>query len=390
MKVLMINSVCGIRSTGRICTDLAEELEKQGHECKIAYGRETVPEKYKKYAVRIGNSFSVKIDALKTRLFDNAGFNSKRATKKFIKLVEKYNPDVIHLHNLHGYYINIEVLFDYIKKTGKKAIWTLHDEWSFTGHCAVLGVCEKWKEGCLNCVKNKAYPSSFVNKSKKNYLKKKELFTGVEDITLITPSKWLADLVKDSFLAKYYVKVINNGIDVSIFKPTESNFRERFNLLDKKIVLGVASAWGKGKGIQDFLKLSKVLQDNYKIVLVGVTEEQKKHLPKDILAISRTSNVKELVEIYSTANVFVNPTYIDNYPTVNLEAQCCGTSVITYNTGGSVESVPQEYVVEQGNVDKLAEMIVKVCKHVKAKVLNLESFDKKSMIREYLKVYKFN
>ena len=387
MKVLMINSVCGIRSTGRICTDLAEELEKQGCECKIAYGRETVPEKYKKFAVRIGSNFTVKIDAIKTRLFDNAGFNSKRATKKFIKWVEKFNPDVIHLHNLHGYYINVKLLFDYIRRTGKKVIWTLHDEWSFTGHCAVLGTCEKWKEGCLNCTKNRAYPFSFVNKSKKNHLKKKELFAELEDITIITPSKWLANLVKDSFLSKYDVKVINNGIDVSIFKPTESDFRERFNLLDKKIVLGVASAWGRGKGIQDFVKLSKILTNNFKIVLVGVTEEHKAELPKNILAINKTNNVKELAEIYSSADILVNPTYIDNYPTVNLEAQCCGTPVITYNTGGSVESVPQEHVVEQGNVDKLAEMIVKVFEEENATVLHLDSFDKKTMIKEYIEIY---
>ena len=150
MKVLMINSVCGIRSTGRICTDIAEELEKQGHDVKIAYGRETVPEKYQKYAVRIGTDLDVKLHGIKTRLFDRHGFGSKRATKKFIKWVEEYDPDVIHLHNLHGYYINIKILFDYLKKANKKVVWTLHDCWAFTGHCTHFDFvgCNKWKCKC--------------------------------------------------------------------------------------------------------------------------------------------------------------------------------------------------------------------------------------------------
>lgn len=387
MKVLLINSVCGIGSTGRICTDIADELIKQGHECKIAYGRGVVPEKYSNIVVRIGSKYNNIVDALKTRLFDNAGFNSKRATKKFIKWLKLYNPDVIHLHNLHGYYINIEILFKYLTTCGKKIVWTLHDEWAFTGHCAVLGSCEKWQEGCLNCTKNKAYPSSFVNKSKKNFLKKKGLFMGLEEMTLVTPSKWLANLAKQSFLKKYDIQVINNGIDTSVFKPTQSDFREKYGLQDKKLVLGVASIWGKGKGFDDFVRLSKILDNSYKIVLVGVSQKQIKELSKEILAIRRTNNVKELAKIYTIADVFVNATYIDNYPTVNLEAQCCGTPVITYSTGGSVESVPEEYVVEQGNVEKLAEKIVEVCKDKKAKVLCLDSFDKKTMIKDYIKMF---
>ena len=254
MKVLLINSVCGIRSTGRICTDLAEVLEANGHECKIAYGRETVPEKYHKYAVRIGSNVSVKVDAVKTRLFDNAGFNSVSATKKFIKWVKEYDPDVIHLHNLHGYYINIEILFEYLRNCGKKVIWTLHDCWAFTGHCShfVTANCEKWKKQCYSCPKRKAYPSSlFLDCSKRNYGKKKNLFTSLENMTIITPSEWLANLVKQSFLAKYNVQVINNGIDLDVFIPRGSNFREKYNLENKKIVLGIP----KGK-FEYFLELA--------------------------------------------------------------------------------------------------------------------------------------
>lgn len=357
MKVLQINSVCGIRSTGRICTDLADVLEQNGHECKIAYGRESVPEKYQKYAIRIGSDIDVKIHALEARIFDNAGFGSKKATERFIKWVEEYNPDVIHLHNIHGYYINIEVLFNYLAKANKPVVWTLHDCWLFTGHCAHYSFqkCDRWKNGCFQCPQKKCYPSSLcLDSSKKNWERKKSLFTSVKNMVLVVPSKWLANQVEQSFLGMYPIKIIPNGIDLGVFKPTSSDFRERNNLENKKIILGVASAWGPRKGLNDFVELSKGLDDNYKIILVGLTEQQKNELPKNILGITRTNNVKELAEIYTAADVLFNPTYEDTYPTVNLEAQACGTPVVSYRTGGSVESIPQENVIEQGKYREIA------------------------------------
>lgn len=361
MKVLQINTVCGIRSTGRICTDIADVLAANRHECKIAFGREAVPLEYEKYAIRIGDSISVNLDAVITRIFDNAGFNSKAVTKKFINWIKEYDPDVIHLHNLHGYYINVELLFDYLKASGKPVVWTLHDCWSFTGHCTHFDYigCEKWKTGsCSNCPLKKSYPKSLaLENSAKNYSKKKKAFTGVPNMTIVTPSKWLADLVRQSFLKEYPIKVINNGIDLNVFKPTESDFRQRYNLENKKIVLGVASAWSKSKGLYDFIKLSELLRADYKIVLVGLTKEQIKEMPENILCIERTNSTKELAEIYAAADVFVNPTYQDTYPTVNLEAQACGTPVITYSTGGSPESVTENGVVLKGNVEMLKERI---------------------------------
>ena len=357
MKILQINSVCGIRSTGRICTDIADILAQNGHDCKIAYGRETVPEKYKKYAVRIGSDLSVKIDALKSRIFDNAGFNSKSATKKFIKWVEEYDPDVIHLHNIHGYYINVEILFDYLKRSNKPVIWTLHDCWSFTGHCSHFDFagCDKWKNlSCSNCPEKKSYPASlFCDNSSKNIVKKKKCFTGLNNFTIVTPSNWLADQVKLSYLKDYPIKVIYNGIDLNVFKPTPSDFRKKYGLEDKKIILGVASTWTERKGYNDFLKLSEILDDSFKIVLVGVSPKQLKTLPANILGITRTENVKQLAEIYTAADVFLNLTYEDTYPTVNLEAQACGSPVITYNTGGSAESVPIENVLVKGSTSSL-------------------------------------
>ena len=351
MRVLQINSVCGIRSTGRICTDLADVLLQDGHECKIAYGRESVPEKYRKIAVRIGNDLDAKMHALQSRIFDNAGFGSRLATEKFIEWVKEYNPDIIHLHNIHGYYINIEVLFKYLAESNKPVIWTLHDCWACTGHCAYFSYvkCDKWKTGCFNCPQKKRYPLSLLwDASKQNWQKKKALFTSVKNMTLVTPSKWLANEVKKSFLSNYPMNVIANGIDLDVFKPTPSDFKEKNGLVGKKIILGVASSWSECKGLKDFIELSKILDEKYKIVLVGLSGNQIKELPENVMAISRTNNVKELAEIYTAADIFFNPTYEDNFPTVNLEAQACGTPVITYRTGGSVESVPEKNVVEQG------------------------------------------
>lgn len=360
MKVLQINSVCGVGSTGRIATDLYKVLEEQGHECLIAYGRGSAPGCIN--SIKIGTDMDNYLHVAKTRLTDKHGFGSTRATKEFIEKVEEYNPDVIHLHNIHGYYINIEVLFNYLSKSNKLVAWTLHDCWAFTGHCAHFDYigCDKWKISCSNCSQKKGYPSSLVmDNSKWNYGKKKELFTLIKNMTIITPSQWLANLVKQSFLGKYPVKVINNGIDLDTFKPSESNFRGNHDLQNKFIILGVASQWGKKKGLNTFIELSRKLNEGYQIVLVGVTDKEKERLPKNIIGIKRTNNVKQLAEIYTEADVFVNPTLEDNFPTTNLEALACGTTVITFNTGGSVESVDDGcgIVVEKGNIDELTSVI---------------------------------
>lgn len=344
MRVLFINAVCGTGSTGKICVDLAQKYENEGNIVKIAYGRTAyVPEKYKKYAVRIGNDFDVKLHALQTRMLDNHGFASKRATKKFLKWADEYKPELLWLHNLHGYYINIELLFKWIKNHPDMQVkWTLHDCWAFTGHCAYFTAvgCEKWKTHCYKCEQKKQYPTSlFFDRSYKNYETKKNLFTGVKNLEIITPSNWLANLVKQSFLKDYPVKVVYNKIDTNIFKPTVSDFRKRYGLENKIIILGVANVWDKRKGLDDFVELSKFLDDNYRIVLVGLNTKQIKNLPVNILGLEKTKTQTELAQIYTASDFFFNPTYEDNYPTVNLEAQACGTAVVTYDTGGCKETL---------------------------------------------------
>lgn len=387
MKVLMINVVCGIRSTGRICTDLATALEARGHEVKIAYGRENVPEQFRKYAVKIGTDMDVRIHGIRSRLFDDAGFGSKRITERFINWVQEYDPDVIHLHNIHGYYINIAVLFEYLKICGKRIIWTMHDGWAFTGHCACFDHigCEKWKKGCKNCTNKKGYPTSyFMNQAEKHFETKKQLFSTIPNFTIVTPSQWLAGKVGQSFLAGYPVKVIHNGIDISVFKPTGSDLREKYHIVDKTVLLGVASTWGVGKGLDTFEDISYRLPSKYQIVLIGLNKKQIKKLSPNIIGISQTNNVEELAEWYTAADIFVNPTLDDNYPTVNLEAISCGTPVITYNTGGSPESaIYYGTVVEKGNREELIWAI----QHIEfTKVENID-FDYSRCVQEYVSLY---
>jgi len=363
MKVLQINSVCGVGSTGRIATDIHQTLLEQRYESYIAYGRGEALNCDN--AIKIGNKIDNYAHVAKTRVFDRHGFGSVKATKEFIKQVEELNPDVIHLHNIHGYYINIEILFNYLKKANKPVVWTLHDCWVFTGHCTNFDYigCQKWKGRCFNCPQKKKYPSSLLfDNSNLNYNQKKELFTGLNRLTIVTPSKWLAGLVKESFLKKYPLEVVNNGIDLDIFKPSLSDFREKNNLEDKFIILGVANVWTRQKGFNYFFELANELKRDEVIVLVGVTEKQKKSLPFNILGISRTNSIQELAGIYSTADVFVNPTLEDNFPTVNLEALACGTPVITFDTGGSVESIKEDagLIVEKGNLLELINSIEKI------------------------------
>ena len=346
MKILLINSVCGIGSTGRICTDLAQQFEKEGHTVKIAYGRSaTVPEKFQKYAVRIGTDFDVKLHALQTRLFDTHGFGSKRATKKFLAWAEEYNPDLVWLHNIHGYYINVEMLFDWIKSRPNMQVkWTLHDCWAFTGHCSHFTVvnCNKWQTHCEFCPQLRRYPASYRDNSAGNFDRKKIAFTDVKNMTLITPSKWLAGLIKQSFLRDYSVEVVYNTIDKTIFKPTPSDFRQRYGLENKKMILGVASVWDERKGLNDFIKLAGMLDDTYVIVLVGLTDKQIKSLPKNCLGIQRTNNPHELAAIYTAADVFFNPSSEETFGLTTLEALSCGTETIVY-PGTASEEIAYKY-----------------------------------------------
>lgn len=346
MNLLLINSVCGIRSTGRIVADIAKEYEAKGWQVKIAYGRlNDVSDQSLKWAVRIGSRFSLLMHVLLTRLLDlhGNGFCSYFATKRFLKWVEAWRPNVIWLHNLHGYYINYELLFRWIKRHPEIEVkWTLHDCWAFTGHCAYFTVaeCSRWESLCEACPIKRDYPASFwLSRARINWESKRAAFVGVKKMTLITPSKWLADLTRKSFLKEYPVEVVANTIDTTVFRPTPSDFRERMNLIGRKIIVGVASSWDTRKGLADFIELRKLLDAQFAIVLVGLTGKQTSGLPDGIIGVSRTNSVSELAAIYTAADWMFNPTHEDNYPTVNLEARACECKIVTYDTGGAAETV---------------------------------------------------
>lgn len=389
MKILMINVVCGIKSTGRICTDIAKKLEEQGHEVKIAYGRERIPKSAAKNAIKISTNFDVKMHGIKARIFDSAGFESKRKTKKFINWINEFNPDIIHIHNTHGYYINNKLLFIYLIKLNKKVIWTFHDCWAFTGHCCYFDYngCNKWKELCHNCPQKKEYPKSFIfDSSKKNFILKKELFPKLQDFTIVVPSIWLYKIVSESFFKNNKIIVINNGIDTNKFKYRENKIKEKYNIINKKIILGVASVWSKRKGLDDFIELSKKIDNTYIIILVGLNKNEINKLPLNIIGIEKTDSPEELAELYSAADVFFNPTYEDNYPTTNLEAIACNTPVITYNTGGSIESAKLfGYIVKKGDIESVIEKI-KLLNKLKP-LNNKKDISIENMVDKYLKLY---
>jgi glycosyltransferase involved in cell wall biosynthesis len=383
MKVLQINSFYGSGSTGRIVSDIQNILISEGHESYVIYGRGKKSEN--KNNIKVIHKLNLYYNVLKTRLFDTHGLGSTRITKKIISEIKVINPDIIHIHNLHGYYLNYKILFDYLKKIETPVVWTLHDCWAFTGHCAYFDYagCNKWKTECYKCPEKKSYPKSILlDSSKKNFKTKKDFFTGHHNLTIVTPSIWLKNLVQLSFLKNYDVQVINNGIDLHVFKPDNGDFRQRYNLENKFLILGVASIWDRRKGLNYFLELNNLIDLDMQIVLVGLTKKQIKQLPKGIIGISRTENIQELVNIYSSCDVFVNPTLEDNFPTTNIEALACGTPVITFDTGGSFEII--DFLTGFSLKNKTAEAILDKVKLLKDKLV---SFDQKDIVSRVHRLY---
>ena len=400
-KLLQINPVIrDSTSTGRIMKGIGVLVSSKGWDSYIAYSRarDGVKDVEGSSIVPVGNKVDLLLHFLATRLFDAHGLASKVTTKRFIRKVRKIDPDVIHIHNIHGYFLNYKILFRYLRDSGKPVVWTVHDCWLYTGHCYHYSSagCKKWKEGCHDCPQKKTFPKSILfDRSKRNYRDKKEAFSSLGDkLTIVTVSEWLRDEMRSSFLGGCRFKVIHNGIDLNVFDAAGP---ETSLAKGKKMILGVASIWLKEKGLDDFKKLAEQLDNNEVIVLIGkMSEQQRKSLPKSIITLERTSDIHELASLYRSAIAFVNPTRQDNYPTVNLEAIACGTPVITYRTGGSPESVVDGqtgFVVEQGDVEGILSALRKIESsdrkdwRDRCRTLALKEFGKTDRYSDYIALY---
>ncbi len=394
MKVAFINSVAGFGSTGRLVSTLSMMDEVEG---KVYYGRKK--DSSNACSMRFTGSLGNAEHAIGTYLFDSHGFHNAIETKRMLKDLDAFDPDIVHLHNLHGYYIHVGILFDYLKKKNKKVIWTLHDCWSFTGHCAHFdGIgCNKWKEKCYDCPITSEYPFSWNKHNvSKNYERKKEVFTSIEDnLTIVTPSNWLASLVKESYLKNCHVEVIHNGIDLKAFSYNPSStFREKYHLEDKFIVLAVASVWDNTKGLDHLERLARELPSSIQLVVVGATTSSSVTSIENAICIPRTSSLSELCDIYSASDIFVNLTRQDTFPTVNIEAMSCGLPVLTYKTGGSPEILTKEtgIVVEKNDLDSMKEKIIDLSKNNPFKkedcIENASKYSLENMYKEYLDLYK--
>ncbi|NKI32004.1 glycosyltransferase [Croceivirga thetidis] len=397
-KLLQINTVASYSSTGRIVVGIGQMANKEGWQNYVGFGRKDEVENSNTY--RIGNKLDNYLHVAETRLFDRHGLSSRMATKKFINWIEEIEPDIIQLHNLHGYYLNIPILFKFLENFEGPVVMSLHDSWNLTGHCPQfehIG-CEKWITSCHKCPLTREYPKSLgIDRSTKNQLMKKNWFTKVDNLTLVTSSEWSVDIIRKSFLSNKEIVKISNGVDTNIFYPREnSKLKAKYNLENKFIILGVAAVWTVNKGYKDFLKLSSKLNTDEVLILVGLDEKQTKEIPKNILGIQRTQDVHELAEFYSISDVFLNLTYGDTFPTVNLEALACGTPIVTYKTGGSTEPVNSNtgFVVDQGDLDASLEQVREIKKigkeHYikKCREFAVDNYEKDAQFLKYIKLYK--
>lgn len=359
-KLLQINTTLNWGSTGRIAEQIATTAQSKGLECYIAHGGRYVSSS-QICSIQVSSRLDNYIHAFYGELFGSHGLGSRSATKHFVEIIKRLKPDIIHLHNIHGYYLNYEIIFEYLASTSIPIVWTLHDCWSFTGHCTHFdnAGCDKWKAECGNCPLLMAqYKSRLVDRSRKNFLLKRKLYSKLSNVTIVPVSHWLGGLVSQSILKQFPIRVIQNGIDLNVFKPTTNNMREKLGLTnDKLLVLGVLGSGLAEKGKDEFIELSH--RDDLKIVLVGLTHDEGKELPDSIIKLGRTSSQSELAELYSASDVLLNPTYNDTFPTINIEALACGTPVITYRTGGSPEILDNStgIVVEKGDIEGLESAI---------------------------------
>ncbi len=401
MRVFQLNAFCGIKSTGRIATDIAQLLEQQGDECLIGYGAEAPPAELARFAYRIGGPIERKIHGAIRKLFDGEGYGSVVGTLRLIRKMKAFQPDVVHLHNLHGCYLNLRILFRYLHKSGLSVLWTLHDCWPFTGHCAYFDYvgCTKWQTECGQCPQLYRYPISWGwDGSARNFRHKQKWFNGLPKVWLTPPSHWLQGLLGQSMLKAYPVRVVENGVDMEAFHPQDQRacdaLRDQHGLMEKKVVLAVAADWDERKGLPFLLEAAAFLPKDHQVVALGLTTAQIAALPEGVRGLPATASLLELATWYSLADCLANPTLEENMPLVNLEALACGTPVAVFDTGGCGEVVDDScgYVVPKGDAAALAQAISDLTQRKtqlqKACLARAARYDRVRCYQKYLAIYK--
>ncbi len=398
MNVLQVNTVFPNGSTGRIMAELADYTARQdASHAFAAFGIGGAGPKENVTALLLGRVWERKCHGVIRKLFDAEGYGSRFATVRLIRFCKSNKIDVIHMHNLHGCYVNLTRWFKYLRTAGIPVIWTLHDCWAVTGHCAhfTYAGCDKWKTECYACPQQRSYPECIgLDGSRRNYRLKKKLFNSVPRLTLVTPCRWLEGIVQESYLAKLPTRVIYNGVDTKRFRPTDSEIRQEYGLQDCKLLLAAASVWTDRKGLHVLKELSKMLGDGYRIAVLGLTGKQIEALPENVLGLERVSSTERLCAWYTAADCFINPTLEDTMPLVNLEALACGTPVVTFNTGGCPEAVTDACgaVVQWGNVQAMADAVRAVCARETAAapacLEQAERFSMETTVRAYDALYR--
>lgn len=396
MRIVQLNTYCGTGSTGRIAVSIAEYAGRKGAETIIGFGAGDVPDQAETYALRIGGKLGRKWHGVLRKLLDAEGYGSVLATRKLIAFLKAYQPDVIHLHNIHGCYLNHKLLFQYLQKMNIPVVWTLHDCWPFTGHCAYFDYCgcEYWKTRCHTCPQQASYPACIgLDGSARNYKRRQKLFTMLPNLTLVTPCAWLQTLLQSSFLHGAPSRVIYNGVDRGSFRPIASKLRQSHNITEPYVALAVASEWEDRKGVRLLPELAQALGELYRLVVIGLSQAQIDALPGNILGLPSTANVRELAQWYTAADCLVNPTLEDNMPMVNLEALACGTPVAVFATGGCPEAVDDTcgVVVAKGDVAALAKAVQCLSPHKEslqaACLQRASTFDSEQCTSAYFTLY---
>lgn len=390
--LLQINVTANWGSSGKIAEQIGLCAQAYGWKSFIAYGRMINPSNNE--LVKIGNAFDVYEHYAEAILLDNEGLSSRSATMNLLNKMDEIQPDIVHLHNIHDHYLNYPLLFRYLAEKKIPVVWTQHDQWATTGHCHYnLVGCERWKDECYDCPMSKWY---CLDRSRRNFRLKKQLLADIPSLTIVAVSDWLACMMKQSFFKNRSIEVIHNGVDVDVFKPVHSNCLDKYSLQNVKYVIAVASTWTAAKGLDDYFKISKILSNDIKIVLVGLSIHQIKSLPEGIIGIPCTQNQLELVHLYSGAQALVSLSRSETFGLTIAEALACGTPAIVYDNTAQPEIITPQTgrIAKTGNIEEVVSLIYEMTdntfkqKHtVDCRRRAEEYFDKDRCFEKYIELY---